>query len=46
LTLGGKVIGIEMAKSIVQLWIKTPFTGGRHLTRVNKIGDVEKRFLK
>jgi ribose 5-phosphate isomerase B len=46
LTLGGKVIGIEMAKSIVRLWLKTPFAGGRHLPRVNKISDVEKRFLK
>jgi ribose 5-phosphate isomerase B len=46
LTLGSKVIGIEMAKSIVQIWLKAPFTGGRHLPRVNKISDVEKRFLK
>jgi ribose 5-phosphate isomerase B len=46
LTLGSKVLGIEMVKSIVKLWLDTPFAGGRHLTRVNKIRDVEKRFLK
>jgi ribose 5-phosphate isomerase B len=46
LTLGSKVLGIEMVKSIVTLWLDTPFTGGRHLPRVNKISDVEKRFLK
>ena len=46
LTLGSKVLGIELVKSIVNLWLNTPFAGGRHLPRVNKINDVEKRFLK
>ncbi|MCX6120508.1 MAG: ribose 5-phosphate isomerase B [Ignavibacteriales bacterium] len=46
LTLGSKVLGIEMVKTIVKLWLATPFSGGRHLPRVNKISDVEKRFLK
>ena len=46
LTLGSKVLGIEVVKSIVKLWLDTPFAGGRHLPRVNKISDVEKRFLK
>jgi len=46
LTLGSKVLGIEVVKSIVKLWLDTPFAGGRHLPRVNKITDVEKRFLK
>jgi ribose 5-phosphate isomerase B len=46
LTLGSKVLGIEMVKSIVKIWLDTPFTGGRHLSRVQKIIDVEKRFLK
>jgi ribose 5-phosphate isomerase B len=46
LTIGSKVLGIEMVKSIVKLWLETPFAGGRHLPRVNKISDVEKRFLK
>ncbi|RPI03416.1 MAG: ribose 5-phosphate isomerase B [Ignavibacteriae bacterium] len=46
LTLGSKILGIEMVKSIVRIWLVTPFAGGRHLPRVNKISDVEKRFLK
>ncbi len=46
LTLGSKVLGIELVKSIVNLWLNAPFAGGRHLPRVNKINDVEKRFLK
>jgi ribose 5-phosphate isomerase B len=46
LTLGSKVLGIEMVKSIVRIWLTTPFAGGRHLPRVNKISEIEKRFLK
>jgi ribose 5-phosphate isomerase B len=46
LTLGGKTMGIEVAKSIVKIWLETPFGGGRHQPRVDKIADVEKRFLK
>ena len=46
LTLGSKVLGIEIVKSIVHLWLTTPFAGGRHLPRVKKISDVEKKFLK
>jgi ribose 5-phosphate isomerase B len=44
LTLGGRVIGPELAKSIVKAWLETPFGGGRHQARVNKIGEVEQRF--
>jgi ribose 5-phosphate isomerase B len=46
LTLGGKVLGLEVAKSLVKVWLNTPFAGGRHLPRVNKISDIEKRFLR
>ena len=43
LTLGGKTLGIEVAKSIVTLWLATPFGGGRHQKRIDKIHDIEKR---
>jgi len=46
LTLGGKMIGINLARQIVETWLKTAFAGGRHQRRVDKIMDVEKRFLK
>ncbi len=46
LTLGGKVHGIELAKSIVKVWLETSFGGGRHQKRVDKISEIEKRFLK
>ena len=46
LTLGAKVLGTELIKSIVKVWLETWFGGGRHKKRVDKISDVEKRFAK
>ncbi len=43
LTLGGKTLGIEVAKAIVSVWMETPFGGGRHQKRIDKIHDIEKR---
>ncbi len=36
LVMGGRVIGIELAKEIVRAWITTPFEGGRHSDRLDK----------
>ena len=46
LTLGGRLIGENLAKEIVKTWLQTEFAGGRHERRVNKIMGVEKRFLR
>ncbi len=46
LTLGGRVLGSELAKSIVKQWLETPFAAGRHTKRVEMIGDVEKKWGK
>ncbi|MBM4465609.1 MAG: ribose 5-phosphate isomerase B [Chloroflexi bacterium] len=46
LTLGGRLIGENLAKEIVKTWLATEFAGGRHEGRVNKIMDVEKRYLR
>ncbi len=43
LTLGGKVVGPELAKAIVSAWLSTNFGGGRHLKRVQKIAEIENR---
>lgn len=40
LVLGGRVIGVELAKEIVQVWLKTPFEGGRHKSRVDKFDTI------
>jgi ribose 5-phosphate isomerase B len=44
LTLGGRMVGSELAKAIVKAWLETPFGGGRHQGRVQKILDVEKKY--
>jgi ribose 5-phosphate isomerase B len=46
LTLGAGLIGANLAKQIVQTWLSTPFSGGRHQRRVDKIVEIEQRFLK
>lgn len=46
LTLGSRVTGTEVCKEIMRVWLETWFAGGRHKQRVNKIVDVEGRFLK
>ncbi|MBL8120063.1 MAG: ribose 5-phosphate isomerase B [Anaerolineae bacterium] len=44
LTLGAGLIGTALAKQIVETWLKTPFGGGRHAKRVDKIVAVEKKY--
>jgi ribose 5-phosphate isomerase B len=46
LTLGGRLIGDSLAQAIVKTWLETPFGGGRHQRRVDKIMEIEKRFLR
>jgi ribose 5-phosphate isomerase B len=46
LTLGAKLIAPEAAREIVALWLATPFAGGRHQRRVEKIRSIEERSAK
>jgi ribose 5-phosphate isomerase B len=46
LTLGAGLIGVNLAKQIVKVWLTTEFGGGRHAGRVDKIMAVEKQYLK
>ncbi len=46
LTMGGRITGIGVAEEIVKVWLGTPFAGGRHSRRVDKIMAVEKRYLR
>ncbi|MEK7670877.1 MAG: ribose 5-phosphate isomerase B [Bacteroidota bacterium] len=46
LTLGSRVTGSEVCKEILRVWLETWFAGGRHKQRVDKIDEVEKRFMK
>lgn len=47
LCLGGRVIGIELAKELVAAFLKARFDGSeKYRRRVNKIAAMESRFLK
>jgi ribose 5-phosphate isomerase B len=46
LTLGAKLLPPEAAREIVALWLATPFAGGRHQRRVEKIRSIEERSAK
>ncbi len=43
IALGGRVIGAELAKRIVDLFLDTAFLGGRHQRRVDMISALEKK---
>lgn len=46
LTMGERVIGPGLAVKIVDIWLHTDFLGGRHAVRVNKISDIERKYMK
>jgi len=41
LALGERVIGSDLAKSIVKTWVTTKFAGDRHQRRLQKISEIE-----
>jgi len=43
LALPGRIIDIDTAKEIVKTWFTTPFEGGRHQRRLDKIKALEAR---
>ncbi len=43
LCFGARVIGIEMAKMMIDEFVQTEFEGGRHQRRVDEIMDIEAR---
>jgi ribose 5-phosphate isomerase B len=46
LIIGGRIVGKELAKEIVKVWLETPFAGGRHKKRLEKIEALEKEKFK
>jgi ribose 5-phosphate isomerase B len=43
LALGSRVVGVDLAKMIVDIWLDTGFEGGRHSGRIDKIARYEQR---
>ena len=47
MALGGRVIGPELAKDIVDMFLETEFSGvERHQKRIDKITEIEKKYSK
>jgi ribose 5-phosphate isomerase B len=46
LTLGAKLLTESQAEEVLRTWLATPFAGGRHQARVQKIIDIEQQYLK
>ena len=45
LTLGARLLTQTQAEEVLRTWLATPFAGGRHQARVQKIMDIEQLYL-
>ena len=43
LCLSGDMLGDRLVDRLVEIWLSTPFDGGRHARRINKIAALEAR---
>ena len=41
LSMGARVIGEELAKMIVRIWLQTEYEGGRHQRRIDQLAELE-----
>jgi ribose 5-phosphate isomerase B len=46
ITLGARVVGPELAKSIVDTWLSSEFSGGRSESKLNRIREYESSLQK
>jgi len=45
LTMGARIVAPALAKEILELWLATPFEGGRHAPRLDQIAEIEREEL-
>ncbi len=46
LTLGARLLTAGQAEEVLRTWLGTPFAGGRHAARVEKIARIEERYSR
>jgi deoxyribose-phosphate aldolase len=46
LTLGARLLTASQAEDVLRTWLDTPFAGGRHTARVEKIAGIEREYGK
>ena len=44
LTLGARLLTAGQAEDVLRTWLETPFAGGRHTARVEKIARIERQY--
>ena len=42
LAIGARIVAAPLAREILQLWLETPFEGGRHVPRLEQIAAIER----
>jgi ribose 5-phosphate isomerase B len=45
-TLGARLLTETQAEDVLRTWLATAFAGGRHQARVQKITEIEQRYLR
>jgi ribose 5-phosphate isomerase B len=43
MSIGARTVSVDMALKMVEIWLATPFDGGRHAERIHKIAELESR---
>ena len=46
LTLGARLLTASQAEEVLRTWLETPFAGGRHTARVEKIARIEQQYSR
>ena len=46
MTLGGRVVGEELAKSLVDIWLASDYQGGRSASKVERMKEIDDQFHK
>jgi deoxyribose-phosphate aldolase len=46
LTLGARLLTAGQAEEVLRTWLDTPFAGGRHAARVQKISQIERQYSR
>jgi ribose 5-phosphate isomerase B len=42
ISIGARMVSLDLALRMIDIWLETPFDGGRHARRVRKIAELDK----
>jgi ribose 5-phosphate isomerase B len=42
LAIGARIVAAPLAREILEVWLETPFEGGRHVPRIEQIAAIER----